>query len=111
MGTWGYAPWDNDSAADWFSELDKKPITTLIPEGLEGLASGSIANRIAAAWLLSTVARNHVYPSEFRENHVKMAIKTLEAIGEDWYEEWDDTPRARRMVQKLLTSLRDPARN
>ena len=105
MGAWGEGPYDNDTAADWFYDISKKPITSLITNGLESKDYDEIR---AAAYLLERVGETHwVYPEEYREPHVNLALEKLKDILQDdeWTSNWRDVKAIKKSVKDQIKAL------
>ncbi|HET7490125.1 MAG TPA: hypothetical protein VFJ85_19530 [Acidimicrobiales bacterium] len=78
MGTWGFDPWDNDSAADWFGELwDDTPIVDRV---LEGLRSGGGHEMLAALWLCTQLCRVYVWPVYRLDETLDAAIAAADQL-------------------------------
>jgi hypothetical protein len=98
MGAWGVAPWDNDTAADWFGEVfDELPLARKVEEALELDGEEDHEQIRAAAAVLIMLGRTYIWPVEDLERHLKLAIARLKEIrplyeatgGEEWAEAID----------------------
>lgn len=90
MGAWGYGPYDNDTAADWFFGLTDTKLYDFIDKGL---SSKSCDEQRAAAWLVQRLAVSaFVYDVNLIDSHVKCAIDKLEIMlaDNDWLDQWRD---------------------
>lgn len=82
MGAWGSNPWDDDQAADWFGELfEETRLAEHVEKALKIRDVEEYAPEIrAAAYVLSALGHNYVWPVEDRERHLRLAIAKLKAI-------------------------------
>jgi len=90
MGSWGFKPWENDTAADFCDKyLEKIPITALIQIGLESPIYEEV--RIAA-WLLRQIGINFIYPNNSYKKDIKKAIARIEEIlrNQELLRQWCD---------------------
>ena len=91
MGAWGYEPYANDTAADWFANTmdSNTPLPVAIGTALESSYESEIR---AAAFLLEKIAYGYIYPNKLREPHIETAIGKLQKMLES---EWVDSLRVR----------------
>lgn len=83
MGSWGVLPWDNDAAADWFSETMQESKLALIIERTLNLNVEENADEIrAAASMLVLLGRTYVWPVKKLESNLNLAIKKLTEISQ-----------------------------
>ncbi|MEQ8460629.1 MAG: DUF4259 domain-containing protein [Sandaracinaceae bacterium] len=83
MGAWGMAPWDNDSAADWFGDLfEAAPLAQFVEETLRRDARASPDQVRAAAALLVMLGRTYVWPRKALEGHLSLAIAQMKIVRE-----------------------------
>ena len=103
MGAWGYAPWDDDFAADWFGKLfDCIPLALKVEETLS-LDPEEYASEIrAAASLLVMLGRTYVWPVDQIDRHLDLAIAQLEKVRELYVDE----PEFAAAVGDELASLK-----
>ena len=81
MGAWGYAPWDADSAADWFGDLfDHVPLAKKVEETLALDPEEYAAEIRAAASLLIMLGRTYVWPIDDIDRHLDLAISQMEKV-------------------------------
>jgi hypothetical protein len=82
MGDWGFKPWDNDCAADWYGEFfEKTRLATYVEETLnQDINSGYPDEIRAAAFVLTQLGHIFIWPGENLAGHLKLAIEKLEAI-------------------------------
>ncbi len=63
MGAWGYAPWDSDSAADWYGDLFVEfPIAAKVEEALNADPEEDADYIRAASALLIMLGRTYIWP-------------------------------------------------
>jgi hypothetical protein len=83
MGDWGFKPWDNDGAADWYGELfEKTQLAMYVEEALNQDPEESPDVIRAAAFLLVQLGRVYIWPIHEMDRHLGLAIQKLEAIRE-----------------------------
>ena len=106
MGHWGTGPLENDSAGDWFYQLEKKSIVDLIEAGLNSKDYDEVR---AAAWLLERVGLSYVYPLGKLDRHKQLAVYRLTAIAHDtvWIERWKEPKDIRAAVLAQMYRLAD----
>lgn len=81
MGSWGFAPWDDDSAADWFGDLfDEIPLAAKVEQTLNLDPEEYSAEIRAAASLLIMLGRTYVWPIDDIDRHLNMAIAAMEKV-------------------------------
>lgn len=106
MGAWGEKPWENDTAADMFYQLEKVPITQVVENGLN---SENEDEQIAAAWLYSRVGMGFVYPVDLRSTHKKLAVEKLTDIlaNDDWLDRWKDRSAKEASIKRVLRDIKN----
>ena len=81
MGTWGPAAWDNDSAADWFSDMfETTGLAAHVEDALRLDPRESPDEIRAAAHVLIALGRTYVWPIDDLDRHIALAIEKLEAV-------------------------------
>jgi len=82
MSAWGTAPWENDSAADWFAGIfDATGFANRVELALNQDVNYDNHEEIrAAAYLLVALGRVYIWPIYELERHLELAIEKLEAI-------------------------------
>lgn len=81
MGAWGYAPWDDDSAADWFGDLfEEIPLAKKVEETLNLDPEEYAVEIRAAASLLIMLGRTYVWPIGDIDRHLQLAIAQMEKV-------------------------------
>jgi hypothetical protein len=82
MGTWADAPWDNDSAADWFGDLfAETQLAERVAETLRLDVHEHHQEIRAAASLLIFLGRTHVWPVKHLHDHLQLATSKLEQMA------------------------------
>lgn len=106
MGAWGIGPVDNDTAADWFFQLEKVPVPALVESGLNSKNQDEVR---AAAYLLTKVGGGYMYPIDFREKHIDLAIEKIQDLynNYDWISDWNNPDGVRKELEQELKALRD----
>jgi hypothetical protein len=83
MGAWGYAPWDNDGAADWFGDLfEATRLADRVEEALRLDAEDHHEEIRAAAAAVIMLGRVYVWPVEKLDEHVQLAADRLKELRE-----------------------------
>ena len=81
MGTWGFAPWDSDSAADWYGDLfDAIPLAAKVEEALKSDPEEYADEIRAASALLVMLGRTYVWPIDDVDRHLDLAISQMEKV-------------------------------
>ena len=81
MGAWGFAPWDNDSAADWYGDLfDEIPLAAKVEETLNADPEEYAAEIRAASAFLIMLGRTYMWPIDDLDRHLKLAISQMEKV-------------------------------
>ncbi|REJ87879.1 MAG: DUF4259 domain-containing protein [Planctomycetota bacterium] len=108
MGAWGYAPWDDDSAADWFGELfDEIPLASKVEEALSLDPEECAAEIRAAASLLVMLGRTYVWPIDNIDRHLELAIAQMEKVRAVY----EDEPEFSAAVAEEIAILRSRRAN
>ena len=88
MGAWGHAPWDDDSAADWFGDFfDEFPITSKVEQALNLDPDECAAEIRAAAAMLIMLGRTYIWPIDDIDRHLRLAITQMEKVRAAYAEE------------------------
>lgn len=81
MGSWGYAPWDSDAAADWFGgTFDATGLAKRVEEALASDPEEDGERVRAAAAVLILLGRTYVWPINEIDRHLDLAIERLTAV-------------------------------
>jgi hypothetical protein len=81
MSAWGFAPWDNDSAADWYGELfDRIPLAARVEEAFNADPELYAEEIRAASALLIMLGRTFIWPIDDLDRHLSLAILTMEKV-------------------------------
>lgn len=96
MGTWGYGPYQNDSAVDWLADNVRERAT----KGLESKTPEEV--RVAAALLVEYLSKHQNV-----EDEAALAIERLEDLLESsWLDAWSDPAAAKREIRKQIRALK-----
>ena len=83
MGVWGDAPWDNDTAADWFGQIfDETQFADRIAEGLNADLDKHPEIVRAAAHVVYLLGRAYVWPAGSLKQHLQLAVDRLQALAD-----------------------------
>ena len=84
MGKWGYEPWANDSAANWFdSTFDLTGLAEHVEQTLN-LPIDEHADEVrAAAYIVTLLSEHYMWPINSRTRCVRIAIARLHEIAAD----------------------------
>ena len=108
MGSWGYGPYDNDNAADWFCNLDTTGIYVFIEKGLN---SNCYQEQRAAAWMVQRLAETaYVYSIDKIDEHRKLAVEKLQAMLKDseWINDWRNPDKIVSEIKKQIDEIENP---
>ena len=110
MGAWGKAPWDNDGAADWFSDvMENSRLPTMVESALVLDAEEHHEDIRAAAYVLLSLGRTYIWPIEKLDEHLKLAIRKLREIAAmEIYAEAGFAPVIEGEIAELESRLRKP---
>lgn len=108
MGAWGSCAWENDAAADWFSDLFER---TGLAQELEKCLRSSFDNGFeevrAAAYVVSLLARTYIYPVDDIDGHRSLARERLMEILRDFADDIDSDTE--RRIRSEIDNLGRPA--
>ena len=107
MGSWGTAPWDNDTSADWFAAALAYDTPAWIHAELKAVDEGKSLfsdSTYAAVWLLSRIGLNYVYNIEYLNEDITRAVELVDRYGETYIERYY-TPADRDQVTAWLASI------
>jgi hypothetical protein len=108
MGAWGVAPWDNDSAADWFGDLfDEIPLAARVEETLNADPEEYAEEIRAAAALLIMLGRTYMWPVDDMDRHLELAIAQMEKVQA----RYEDEPEFASAVAEEITVLKSRLSN
>ena len=81
MGTWGYKPYENDAAGDWFGDLwDELPLPAKVEETLELDVEDYHEEIRAAAHLLIQLGEVYIWPVDLLDHHCDLAARQFMAL-------------------------------
>ena len=108
MGAWGVAPWDSDSAADWFGDLfDEIPLAAKVEETLNADPEEFAEEIRAAAALLIMLGRTYMWPVDDMDRHLELAIAQMEKVQATY----EDEPELASAVAEEITVLKSRLTN
>jgi hypothetical protein len=105
MGMWAYAPWDNDSAADWYGDLMDR--TNLRDVWLEGISedpeeSPDVVRAAAALFLM--LGRVYVWPIKAYDDDLEKTIASLTRVAA--CPEYKESPELVEVIEQELQELK-----
>ena len=79
MGAWGFKPWENDSAADWFAEMHehtglREIVMATIRRGVKQEGIGGIR---AAVHVLTLLGKTYTWPVLAEHADLRLAIQAM----------------------------------
>ncbi|MFN9750418.1 MAG: DUF4259 domain-containing protein [Planctomycetota bacterium] len=108
MGAWGVAPWDSDSAADWYGDLfDEIPLAAKVEETLNADPEEYAEEIRAAAALLIMLGRTYMWPVDDMDRHLELAIAQMEKVQATY----EDEPELASAVAEEITVLKSRLAN
>ena len=108
MGAWGVAPWDSDSAADWYGDLfDEIPLAAKVEETLNADPEEYAEEIRAAAALLIMLGRTYMWPVDDMDRHLELAIAQMEKVQATY----EDEPELASAVGEEITVLKSRLAN
>jgi hypothetical protein len=109
MGHWGYLPWDNDSAADWFGDLfDETKLANRVEATLKLDPKESPDKIRAAAAVVLLMGHTYVWPNEL-DQHLALASDRLEEILRLGI--YSEAPDLEETVRQEIQELRGRIKN
>jgi hypothetical protein len=108
MGAWGYAPWNNDSAADWYGDLlDETALAAKVEEALNADPEEHANEIRAAAAVLIMLGRTFIWPIDDIDRHLALAIAKMEMVRSLH----EDAPEFASAVAEEITVLKSRQAN
>jgi len=111
MGAWGYLPWDNDSAADWYGDLlDETKVADKVEATLKLDVTDHYEEIRAAAGMVVMLGQVYIWPIDKLDAHLALAASKLEEIltlGEI-QESPELTETIRGEIQELRSRIKTP---
>jgi hypothetical protein len=106
MGTWGFEPWENDIAADWFGNTwDECSLPGIIERTLNTeIDEYTFAEIRAAAHVMVALGRVYIWPISKLREHLKLAVEKLGAIAA--MDVCRETPELAAAIDRDMTELR-----
>jgi hypothetical protein len=107
MGTWGTQPWENDAAADWFSELFAETrLDDFILSTLRLDATNNGDEIRAAAFVLTRLAEVHIWPLTSLDTCLTLAERRLLELLADSEHTSEAEADLRQGAEQLLHDVR-----
>lgn len=94
MGSWGALPWENDDAADWFSDFMKETnirphVMRTVHEEIDETTIDAINRIRAAISIFIMLGRNYVWPIDNYDNDLEVIYyKALELRDKSKQFQW-----------------------
>jgi len=106
MGSWGYKPYENDDAGDFFCSLTEADDAVRVIT--KALKKGSEDGEVRAAAHALVIIRKYVMDPDLYAQHINKSIQMLELIvnDDDYINDWDRPDNAKRAIQKELRALK-----
>ncbi|MBF2639954.1 DUF4259 domain-containing protein [Listeria welshimeri] len=114
MGVWGYDPWDNDEAADWFGNFMKHVDIDFIIQTVEEVENRELDyERIrAVSYIVEMLGKSYIWPVDHYAELDKMVEKLINLLtlmiesGSDFLDVWENDPEIIIAVQKQIDALK-----
>ncbi|WP_099224057.1 DUF4259 domain-containing protein [Listeria costaricensis] len=117
MGAWGYEPWNNDTAADWFGGFMEKVDTAYLLAEIKSLDMGDVdydGDRARAlAHVMGALGRTYIWPSmeadeldEARAYLITYLEKMIEP-GSEFMDAWGDNEKVKTSVEEQIATLKN----
>ncbi len=117
MGAWGYEPWDNDIAADWFGSFMEKVDTNFLLAEIKSLDLTDIdydGDRARAlAHVMGALGRTYIWPidkADELDEAVAYLISYLEKMletGSEYMDAWDGNEEIKLSLTKQIEALKN----
>lgn len=115
MGAWGFEPWDNDGAADWFGDfMERVDVTYIIKTVNRVSESEDDYDEIrAVAYILQALGKNYIWPIEYADELDNMLIKIIGLLENmikpesEFLDMWADSDEVIHSVEKQITALKN----
>jgi len=106
MGAWGYKPFDNDDASDFWHDIRhaKNPIKELKKQ-LNNVSGGYENSRRAAAAFVEFLAKFDRRTLSVLKKDARKAIKDL-LRDESFVSDWNEPNTVKRLLRKELKDLK-----
>lgn len=105
MGMWAFMPWDNDQAADWYSDFMQS--TNFRNAWLRGINSDPIEEPDvvrAAAALFVMLGRVYIWPVKAYDEDLERTITALEKVAK--CEEYQEVPELLEVIAVEIAELK-----
>ena len=105
MGMWDIKPWDNDEAADWYSDLmENCQIRNKWLEGIKADMADESETVRAAVALFIMLGRVYIWPIHTYGSDLELTISKCEALKQ--VEEYQEVPELIEMIGLELEELK-----
>ena len=106
MGSWGYKPYENDEAGDFFTGLTESDDAVRVIT--KALKSGSEDGEVRAAAHVLAIIRKYVARPYLYLQDINKSIQRLELLlnDDEYLNDWDHPADAKRAIQRELRALR-----
>lgn len=114
MDAWGFEPWDNDEAADWFGDFMERVDVAYIIKTVDKVSdSEEYYDEIrAVAYILQVLGKNYIWPIEHADALDDMLLKIIGLLenmikpGSDFLNMWADSEGVITSVEKQIAALK-----
>ncbi len=105
MGMWGFKPWDNDQAADWFGNfMDKTKFRKAWLSGIKEDPTDEPDVVRAAAALFVRLGHVYVWPIDMYAEDLERTIVALEAVAN--CSDYLETPELLEAIASEISELK-----
>jgi hypothetical protein len=102
---WGFAAWDNDSAADWFGDMfDATALARYVEQTLNRDVQECPDEIRAAAYVMVALGRVYIWPIKDPDRHLKLAVSKLEEVKK--VSEYQDSPELVKAIDDEIAILK-----
>jgi hypothetical protein len=104
MGMWGYDPWDNDEAADWFGDLfDTTKLRDRWLDGIQADPEDDGETVRAAAFVFIQFGRVYVWPQATLDSDRATTIAALTSIRNS--DRFSEAPELVEAIDREIAAL------
>lgn len=105
MGMWAYAPWDNDGASDWYSDLmDQTNLRDAWLDGINHDPTDSPDIVRAASALFVMLGRVYVWPIKTFDEDLERTIAALSRVADCG--EYVEAPELVELITQEIAELK-----
>jgi len=115
MGAWGYEPWANDDAADWFNGFFDNLKMEMLREAFQDIDHDEGSRFRAACFVLQCLGRVYVWPTEHMDELKSMLERAIHQLTEmiepasgesEFLLLYDEDPEAIASVRRQIDELK-----